>query len=70
MTSGNVMEAGAVEVAGPRQPQSVDQQLIDELVERARAEGVRLIGEGGLLQQLTKRLLESALEGEMSDHLG
>ncbi len=32
--------------------------------------GVRLTGEGGLLQQLTKRLLESALEGEMADHLG
>ncbi len=28
-------------------------------------------GEGGLLlQQLTKRLLKSALEGEMTDHLG
>lgn len=24
----------------------------------------------GLLQQLTKRLLESALEGEITDHLG
>ncbi|KWX00878.1 Transposase [Carbonactinospora thermoautotrophica] len=44
--------------------------MIDELVERVQAEGVRLTGEGGLLQQLTKRLLESALEGEMSDHLG
>lgn len=29
-----------------------------------------MTGEGGLLQQLTKRLLESALEGEMADHLG
>jgi transposase-like protein len=31
---------------------------------------LQLTGEGGLLQQLTKRLLESALEGEMTDHLG
>jgi transposase-like protein len=31
---------------------------------------VQLTGEGGLLQRLTKRLLESALEGEISDHLG
>lgn len=29
-----------------------------------------MTGEGGLLQQLTRRLLESALEGEMTDHLG
>ncbi|WP_323188065.1 hypothetical protein [Streptomyces sp. NBC_01264] len=27
-------------------------------------------GEGGLLQQLTQRILESALEGEITDHLG
>ncbi|MFK0113029.1 transposase [Streptomyces sp. NPDC091217] len=27
-------------------------------------------GEGGLLQQPTKRVLESALEGEITDHLG
>lgn len=31
---------------------------------------LRLTGEGGLLQQLTKRLLESALAGEITDHLG
>ncbi|WP_234344285.1 IS256 family transposase [Streptomyces sp. NRRL F-5123] len=40
------------------------------LVERARSEGVQLTGAGGLLQQLTKRVLESALEGEITDHLG
>src|SRR3954465_3478441 len=48
----------------------VDQRLVDELVPRARAEGLQLTGEGGLLQQLTKRLLESALEGEITEHLG
>ncbi|WP_030980806.1 IS256 family transposase, partial [Streptomyces sp. NRRL S-1824] len=37
---------------------------------RAQAEGLQLTGEGVLLQQLTKRLLESALEGEVTDHLG
>ncbi|WP_434600620.1 IS256 family transposase [Streptomyces sp. A5-4] len=40
------------------------------LVDRARSEGLQLTGEGGLLQQLTKRVLESALEGEITDHLG
>lgn len=29
-----------------------------------------LIGENGLLKQLTKLLVEKALEAEMSDHLG
>jgi putative transposase len=40
----------------------LDEQLIGQLVDRARA--------SGLLQQLTKRVLESALEGEITDHLG
>jgi transposase-like protein len=31
---------------------------------------LQLTGEGGLLQQLTKRVLESALEGEITDHVG
>jgi transposase-like protein len=34
------------------------------------ASALQLTGEGGLLRQLTKRLLESALGGEISDHLG
>ena len=46
------------------------QQLATELVERARAEGVELIGPGGLLTGLTKTVLETALEAEMSEHLG
>ncbi|MFF8848286.1 transposase [Streptomyces sp. NPDC015127] len=49
---------------------AVDDQLVGMLVERARAEGLQLPGEGGLLQQLTKRVLESALEDEITDHLG
>ncbi|GAA2374408.1 hypothetical protein GCM10010246_81560 [Streptomyces cuspidosporus] len=38
-----------------------DEQLIAMLVDRARSEGLQLTGQGGLLQQLTKRVLESAL---------
>jgi putative transposase len=37
---------------------------------RARADGVQLIGEGGLLTGLTKSVLECAVEEEMSAHLG
>ncbi|WP_435810665.1 transposase, partial [Streptomyces mirabilis] len=48
----------------------MEQKLIDQLVEQARSKGLQLTGEGGLLQQLTKRVLESALEGEITDHLG
>ncbi len=70
MTSENVAEHEAAELAAAVSAKAVDDQLIDELVSRARAEGLQLTGEGGLLQQLTKRLLESALEGEMTDHLG
>lgn len=48
----------------------VDGQLVARLVDQARAAGLQLTGEGGLLQQLTKRVLEAALEGEITDHLG
>ena len=48
----------------------VDEQLLRQLSDRARAEGLRLTGEGGLLGRLTKLVVESSLEGEMDDHLG
>jgi putative transposase len=48
----------------------LDEQLISQLVDRSRARGLQLTGEGGVLQQLTKRFLESALDGEITDHLG
>src|SRR3982074_3889959 len=48
----------------------VDEQLVRQLAERARADGLKLTGEGGLLARLTKRVVESSLEGELDDHLG
>jgi putative transposase len=48
----------------------LDQQLVGQLVDRARSEGLRLTGEGGLLAELTKMIIESAAEGEMDNHLG
>ncbi|KFU75262.1 IS256 family transposase, partial [Amycolatopsis lurida] len=48
----------------------LDEQLVEQLLNRAKARGLKLTGEGGVLQQLTKRLLESALDGEIADHLG
>src|SRR3954462_180108 len=61
--------AGKNDPAGPP-VDGVDAELLDRLVERARAAGLRLAGDGGLLEQRTKRVLESALEGEITDHLG
>ena len=48
----------------------LDVQIAAELIERARAEGVSLVGPGGLLQQVTRSVLQAALEAEMTDHLG
>nr|WP_239117423.1 IS256 family transposase [Planotetraspora phitsanulokensis] len=44
--------------------------MVAKLVDQARAEGLELVGENGLLGRLTKLVLESALEGEITDHLG
>ena len=49
---------------------AADEQAIRELTERARAGGLKLTGEDGLLGRLTKMVVEGALEGEMDDHLG
>jgi putative transposase len=49
---------------------AADEQLLKELTERARADGLKLTGQDGLLGKLTKMVLEGALEGEMDDHLG
>jgi putative transposase len=52
-------------------PARIDQQqLAEDLVEKARTEGVELIGPGGLPTGLTKTVLETALEAEMSEHVG
>jgi putative transposase len=51
-------------------PEGVDAELVGRLVEQARAAGLQLTGDGGLLQQLTKRVIEAALDGEITDHLG
>ena len=45
-------------------------ELASELMARADEKGVSLVGPGGLLQGLTKTFLETALEGEMTDHVG
>ena len=51
-------------------PEGVDAELVGRLVEQARAAGLQLTGDGGLLLQLTKRVIEAAMDGEITDHLG
>jgi putative transposase len=43
--------------------------VVDELLAGARTEE-EIVGPGGLLSQLTRRLVERALEVELTDHLG
>jgi putative transposase len=49
---------------------AVDEQLATQLVQQASSHGISLIGPDGLLQRVTKLVLEHALEGELTDHLG
>ncbi len=51
-------------------PLVVDRALVARLVGDAQREGVAIDGEGGLLAQLTRLVVESALEGELTAHLG
>ena len=67
--------AGAARPPGPR-PELADEvkallpdELIDELLAGAQTEQ-EIAGPGGLLGQLTKRLVERAMEVELTDHLG
>jgi putative transposase len=48
----------------------LDVQLARELIDRARAEGVSLVGPDGLLAGVTKTVLQAALDAEMAEHLG
>src|SRR6476660_5848128 len=49
---------------------SAEQQAAVELVRRAQEQGFSLTGADGLLKQLTKTVLETALNEEMTEHLG
>jgi transposase-like protein len=44
--------------------------LAEQLVARAREEGIDLVGPDGFLTRITKSVLEAALDVEMTDHLG
>jgi putative transposase len=52
-----------------REP-TAEEKVAEELVRRAREQGLSLTGPDGLLKQLTKSVLETALNQEMTEHLG
>jgi putative transposase len=59
------------EMIDPMTGEIIDQkELAEALLEQAREQGVSLLGPGGLLAGLTKNVLETALEAEITEHLG
>jgi transposase-like protein len=57
---------------GEQQPAAEDLEIrvARELLGRAKAEGVSLVGPSGLLAGVTKTVLQAALDAEMTEHLG
>nr|WP_307803876.1 hypothetical protein [Micromonospora echinofusca] len=51
------------------QPSAAEVEFAQQLVERAKADGVSLVGPGGLLVGITRTVLESALDAELDAHL-
>lgn len=52
------------------QPSVEERAFARQIVTQARASGVSLTGRDGLLQVLTKAVIETALDEEMNEHLG
>src|ERR1700733_15372882 len=69
MTDTSMVARKSDEQADGRPP-LIDEQLADQLLGKAQAEGVELLGPDGLLSQVTKAVLERALGEEMTAHLG
>lgn len=72
MSDTTMVDVADTAAVGKRKQAKTDlnTELVGELVAQARASGLQLTGEGGLLAQLTKLVVESALDGEITDHLG
>ncbi len=58
------------EAAAARLAEAFSAETIDALLTDAKAAGTPLDGVDGLLNQMTKAVLERALQTEMTDHLG
>lgn len=51
------------------EPSAAEREFAQQLVERAKADGVSLVGPGGLLAGITRTVFESALDAELDAHL-
>ncbi|MET7878924.1 transposase [Micromonospora profundi] len=51
------------------EPTAAEVEFAQQMVERANADGVSLVGPGGLLAGITRTVLESALDAELDAHL-
>src|SRR5215211_346446 len=60
--------AGGASPSVVRPPALAD--VVDGLMAKVNAEGLQLLGDGGVLTELTKQLLERALDDELTEHLG
>ena len=54
----------------PEEGVVVDAAMAEEMVARAREQGIELLGEQGLLRQMTKAVMERGLAEELTEHLG
>ena len=59
----------AVEGLPPELRERLGDELIDQLLAGARSEA-EIVGPGGVLAQLTRRLVERAMDAELTEHLG
>jgi putative transposase len=60
---------GILDAMGDDLRRKLPNELVDELLAGASSEE-EIVGPGGLLSQLTRRLVERAMEVELTDHLG
>lgn len=68
---GDVLDLSeAAELAELSGPSADELAIARELVRSARSRGVAMTGPHGLLQALTKTVIETALDEEMNEHLG
>jgi putative transposase len=72
MMTETLVGVGPLEKASKKSvtPAEAERAAVRELVRAARARGEDLTGPDGLLKVITKTVLESALEEEMSEHVG
>jgi len=65
-----LLDVSPTTTEAPLQPSAEELETARELVRQARSRGVDLTGPQGLLKALTKTVIETALDEEMSEHLG